>query len=327
MYPPRSVLVVTKQNTPHATALGTKMCQWFGQRGVACRVLEGPGSVLFSPSEDNLPVADVSGASGLGPNIVDSTPHEGYSPYKTAILSELLVGVDLAFVLGGDGTMLGVSRKLIGAGIPIFGINMGNLGFLTSAPAVKWQEALARIMSGDMQLSPRLTLSFRVVRNGQCIAGGGAVNDIVIHRGSLARVISLDVDIDAEHFISMRADGLIFSTPTGATGYAISARGPLLHPALEAYAVTPICPFLGNVPPMVLAPQSECRVRFLNDKDTVSLTVDGQDSYALIFGDEIVVTGMPAALNFGILGKSDYLGKLHSCGFIQDSRLVKKIHC
>ncbi|MFI3272214.1 MAG: NAD(+)/NADH kinase [Pseudomonadota bacterium] len=325
MYPPRSVLVVTKQNTPHAAALGLQMCQWFGEYGVACRVMEGPASVLFSPSENTLPVSVGSAEDNLGAAFAKvNTADTSYSPCKAALLSECLHDVDLVFVLGGDGTMLGVSRKLIGVGIPIFGINLGNLGFLTSAPAVTWQQTLARIMSGDMQLSPRLALHFRIVRNGQCIASGGAVNDIVIHRGSLARVISLDVDIDAEHFITMRADGLIFSSPTGATGYSISARGPLLHPALDAYAMTPICPFLGNVPPMVLAPQSECRVRFLNDQDTVSLTVDGQDAYALIFGDEIVVTGMPAALNFGILGKSDYLGKLHSCGFVHDSRLAKK---
>lgn len=325
MNPPRSVLVVTKQNTPHAAELGTKMCQWFGQRGVACRVLDGPASVLFAHGESNSLVPTPPAASTLSIDFcVPSTVYgEAKSPCKAAMLSQVLEGVDLAFVLGGDGTMLGVSRKLIGAGIPIFGINMGNVGFLTSAPASKWQEALEHIMAGKMKLSPRLTLSFRVMRNGQCMAAGGAVNDIVIHRGSLARVITLDVDIDAAHFITMRADGLIFSSPTGATGYAVSAGGPLLHPALDAYAVTPICPFLGNVPPMVIAPHSECRVRFLNSKDTVSLTVDGQDSYALVFGDEIVVTGMPAALNFGTLGKMDYLEKLNSCGFIQDCQLPK----
>lgn len=285
MYPPQSVLIVTKKGRADAHSLGQQISQWFTAIGVSCRIEQAPVSLL---------------------------PRD-----------ELIAGIDLTIVLGGDGTILGVARKLIGSAIPIFAINMGTVGFLTGAPATAWQEALQSIMAGNVQISPRLALAFSVRRHGELVASGGAINDLVIHRGSLARVISLGIAVDGQHLTAMRADGLIISSPTGATGYAVSAHGPLLHPALEVYSVTSICPFLCNCPPMVLPASSVCSVRVRKSTDEVYLTVDGQEPFALHMDDIITVQGMPSAFHLGTLEGSSYIDKLHTCGFVHETCTTK----
>lgn len=275
-----NVLIVAKHAHKAAMHLGDDIAVWLQGHNVASQVLEGPGSML--------PLADI------------------------------VAGFDLVLVLGGDGTMLGVARRLVGSNIPVIGINMGKVGFLTSVTATHWKESLARVLAGAMTCSPRLVIQYSVERAGNVITNGFAVNDVVVHRGTLARVITLDVAVEGEHLATLRADGLIISSPIGASGYAVSARGPLMQPTLEAYSLTPICPFLGSFPPFVLEAPMESRIRVREQRSDVHITVDGQEGFALIMDDVLVVKGKPAGLLFGLPEGLDYVTKLRACGFVRD---------
>lgn len=276
----RSVLIVTKPGHPSALDLANDVCSWLKARGTDVRILEGPG--------DALP------------------------------LQQIAAGVDLVLVLGGDGTMLGVARRLAGTGIPLLGINLGKVGFLAEVRATAWEPALERLMRDPMRVERRLALRFGVERGGVEVFCGHAVNDLVINRGALARVITLDVDVDGERLAGLRADGLIISSPTGATGYAVSARGPLMDPALDAYTVTPICPFLGNFPPLVLGGRSVCAVGIREQATDVHATIDGQEGIALRSGDRVTITGIADGLSFATLDGHGYCGRLRACGFVRD---------
>lgn len=276
----KSILIVTKPGKSAVAGLGLEMCAWLADHGVSARLLEGPGSVLP--------------------------------------MSQLAVGTDLVIVLGGDGTMLGVARRLVGTGVPVLGVNMGKVGFLAEVAASDWKRALERMLAGEVRYVSRLALHFAVVRGGHEVFEGHAVNDLVVHRGALARVITLDVDVDGDRLAGLRADGLIISSPTGSTGYAVSARGPLVQPSLDAYTLTPICPFLGSFPPLVLGASSVCTVRVNEQATDVHMTVDGQEGFALRTDDRLVMHGVPGGLRFATLNGLDYFGRLRACGFVRD---------
>ncbi|AAS96364.1 NAD(+)/NADH kinase [Nitratidesulfovibrio vulgaris] len=280
MHPIRSVLIVTKPGHPTALDLAQDIGVWLTRRGVSCRILEGPGEALP--------------------------------------LRQLAADAGLVLVLGGDGTMLGVARRLAGTGVPLLGINLGRVGFLAEVPAGEWAATLERLLAAPLRVERRLALRFGVERGGVEIFQGDAVNDVVINRGALARVITLDIDVDGERLAGLRADGLIISTPTGATGYAVSARGPLMDPALDAFTVTPICPFLGNFPPLVLGGGSVCSVRIREQGTEVHATIDGQEGIALRSGDRITLTGLRDGLCFATLGGGGYCARLRACGFVRD---------
>ena len=222
--------------------------------------------------------------------------------------------LDFVVVLGGDGTMLGVARRLVGRKVPVLGINFGRIGFLTDAQPEQWREKLEECLTGTEPVRSCMALDWSLTRHGEIIASGCAVNDVVLSRGSLSRLVLFDVYIAGERLGSLRGDGIIVATPVGSSGYSVSAGGSLLHPSMEAIAITPICPFLNSISPMVFPGNTECTFQILQGSTDCFITVDGQEGQQLDRGDLVTVAGLPNAVHF--LGKgTTFFERLRSRGF------------
>lgn len=200
---------------------------------------------------------------------------------------EMVKAVEIVSVFGGDGTLLYAARLIGASEVPILGINLGSLGFLTEVKVDEMHAAFEGLLSGQYRLEERVLLSVEVVRNGSVVAQYLALNDAVINKGALARIIDLEVSVNSQPVLFTRADGLIISTPTGSTAYSLAAGGPILYPTLDAFIIAPICPHaLANRP--VVIPDRDAVGVCLRHGTDVMLTVDGQ-------------VGMP-------LQQQDYLG-------------------
>jgi len=206
--------------------------------------------------------------------------------FKTAPLAMIGSKVDLAIVMGGDGTMLSVARSLIQNNIPLVGINRGRFGFLTDLRAEDMLLAVDKVLANHYQLESRMLLTACVVRAGKPIFQGLALNDVVIKSG--LRLIEITVEIDGQFVHKQRADGLIISTPTGTTAYALSAGGPILHPNLEAIAIVPISPHTLSNRPIAVNSTSEIEINLVQ-ADDAQLSYDGQFEILLEMGDRILV--------------------------------------
>lgn len=182
----------------------------------------------------------------------------------------------LLLVLGGDGTMLAAARLAAPRQIPILPINMGSLGFLTSFTLDELYPALEETLAGKSSISQRVMLQAELVRAGSVIESQRALNDVVIHKGALARMIQLELSINSDFVCRYRADGLIVSSPTGSTAYSLSAGGPIVHPAVEAFIITPICPHMLTDRPVVVRDYCELEIKMNGDAESVYLTLDGQ---------------------------------------------------
>jgi len=226
-------------------------------------------------------------------------------------------GFDAVLVLGGDGTLIGVARASLGQGLPLLGLNLGRVGFLAE-PAGDWQQSLAALLSGAYALSRRVCLAYDVLRRSETVCSGLAINDLVVSRGELARLIRLLVLRDGERVGAMRSDGLIISTPTGSTAYGFSAGGPLVHPEMAALCLTPVCPFLNNFRPVVLPADGEISVVVEDQAGEVRLSVDGQRSFALEPGDVVRARRAPHDLLLAETDKTSYFAKLASKGFFTE---------
>jgi len=219
--------------------------------------------------------------------IEENTAHHAQlADYQTLTLSEIGQIADLAIVMGGDGTMLSVARSLIDAEVPLVGINRGRFGFLTDLRAEDMLVEIDRILAGDSIKEPRMLLSTDVVRDNQVIYSSHALNDVVIKSG--LRLIELEIEIDGKFVYKQRSDGLIISTPTGATAYALSAGGPILHPNLEAISLVPICPHTLSNRPIAVNSSSNIVVTVVQF-DEAQLSFDGQFQVGLEVGDKIAV--------------------------------------
>jgi NAD+ kinase len=182
----------------------------------------------------------------------------------------------LLLVLGGDGTMLAAARLAAPRGIPILPINMGSLGFLTSFTIDELYPALEETLGGRFSVSQRVMLQAELVRGGSVIENQCALNDAVIHKGALARMVQLELRINSDFVCRYRADGLIVSSPTGSTAYSLSAGGPIVHPSVESFIITPICPHMLSDRPLVIRDSSCIEVKLNGDAESVYLTLDGQ---------------------------------------------------
>jgi len=197
---------------------------------------------------------------------------------------------DLVVVLGGDGTLISAARLIEGRDIPILGVNLGSLGFLTEITVDELYPQLADWLNGEFTVSHRMMLDCMVERGGVEIARHQVLNDVVINKGALARIVDLDTRVDSHHLTTFKADGLIISTPTGSTGYSLSAGGPIIHPSLFCLAITPICPHTLTNRPIVVAGDSMISVMVSSrDDEDVFLTLDGQVGVELKSGDQIHV--------------------------------------
>jgi NAD+ kinase len=210
----------------------------------------------------------------------------------TSSKDDLPLCCDLVVVLGGDGTLIGMAGRIAQAhrDIPILGVNFGSLGFLTEITLPELYASLESALNGTAQIEERMMLRSRTLRSGQIYTDRLALNDVVITKGALSRIIDLTVEIGAQPAMRVRADGLIVASPTGSTAYNLAAGGPILHPAVDALLVTPIAPHMLTNRPIVIPGSSEVRVRpAMDGHDEVFVTIDGQFGYPLQADDEILI--------------------------------------
>jgi NAD+ kinase len=198
--------------------------------------------------------------------------------------------VDWVVVLGGDGTLLGAARRVGRFGSPILGVNLGGLGFLTGIPFERLYPVIEMMINGRLEVESRVMLETRVLRKGKVICKFEVLNDVVINKGTLARIIDLDVAINEEFLTTFRADGLIISTPTGSTAYNLSAGGPILYPTMETFILTPICPFTLTNRPIIIPDTSVIQIKMKNkSEDAVVLTFDGQVGFDIYYDDKVII--------------------------------------
>jgi NAD+ kinase len=221
-----------------------------------------------------------------GVEVLLDSASEGQCPVEAAYAppEELARQVDIVIVLGGDGTLLHAARLVGANGVPILGINLGSLGFLTEVKLDEMYTAFENLLAGKYRREERVLLDVEVLRDEQSVGRYRALNDAVINKGALARIIELEICVNTQPVLFSRADGLIVSTPTGSTAYSLAAGGPILYPTLDAFIIAPICPHTLTNRPLVIPDRDEVKVRLHRGAD-VMLTVDGQVGMPLLPGD------------------------------------------
>ena len=226
--------------------------------------------------------------------VVDSLTagHLKDSAYQAMTLDEMGRAVDLAIVLGGDGTMLNIARTLSPCNIPLVGVNQGRLGFLTDLTLDNMLDGIASMLDGKFITEQRLLISARVLRDDVEIFRASAFNEVVVHRNNIGSMIEFEVRIDEEYLYNQRADGLIIATPTGSTAYAMSSGGPILHPGLDVLELVPVCPHTLSNRPLVVKSSSEIEI-LLHRTGDMSVRFDSHTSYELQLHDKIIVTRHP----------------------------------
>lgn len=242
-------------------------------------------------------------ASGLG---------EAVSPGGTVALADakdIPALADMVFSLGGDGTFLGAARLLSGSPTPVLGINLGGLGFLAECKVGEAGAMLARICAGDYEVEKREMFSVRI--EGGKPWAGEALNDVVVNCATATKILDLELHIDGSHITTFKADGIICSTPTGSTGYSLSAGGPVVHPTLPLAVITPICPHTLANRPLVVSNKTEIRFRCPSpDEENVSATLDGRTVRPVSPGGEVVVTKSDRSVNLVKSPFTDYFSIL-----------------
>ncbi len=250
----QAVAVVTKKGKVDAWEAGRALQEWFAVRGLTAHLMEN------EPEPDVLPLPE---------------------------------RIDLIIVLGGDGTLLGVARHYGHQGIPLLGVNMGGLGFLTEVALPELYSSMEQVLAGHYEVESRMVLTATLFRQGKSIWQEHVLNDAVINKGALARIVELTTWIDDEYLTTYRADGLIVATPTGSTAYTMSAGGPIAYPTLRQIILLPICPFTLSNRPLIL-PDTVCVAVTLNEKvRDAYLTLDGQVGQELMPGDRVEVRAAP----------------------------------
>jgi NAD+ kinase len=188
---------------------------------------------------------------------------------------------DAVVVFGGDGTLLSVARLIGGKGTPIIGVNLGTLGFLTNVPVEQVYPTMEMVLLGQYKVQERVLLDVSIKREGKVISSHHVLNDMVINKGALARIIEIDTFIDGKFLTTFKADGLIVYTPTGSTGYSLSANGPIVHPSLSCLGITPICPHTLTNRPLILPDTVVFEAATRSETEDVYLTLDGQVGFLL----------------------------------------------
>ncbi len=217
---------------------------------------------------------------------------------------------DCVIVLGGDGTLLSVARRAAAMEIPILGVNLGNLGFLTEVEPVNLEKALEALVRGDYTIEERTMVQATVMRAGHSVASFSGLNDVVISKGAFARIISLDIFVNEEYYSTFPADGIIVSSPTGSTAYSLSAGGPLISPNIDVMLVTPICPHTLFSRSLVIAGHDRVRVVVEAPHEDVAVTVDGQVGFKVESHDEIIVERAAQVTRFVRLQAKSFYGTM-----------------
>lgn len=212
--------------------------------------------------------------------------------YPALSLEEIGEQADLAVVMGGDGTMLNIARMLVSYDVPLIGINQGRLGFLTDLSADTMLETLGMMLAGQYTTERRMLLYAEVSRGGVSVFGSLAFNDVVLYRGMSSGMIEFEVRVDNEYVNTLRSDGLIVTTPTGSTAYALSSGGPILHPSLDLIALVPVCPHTLSNRPVVIGPDASVQIQMYSAVN-VRINCDSHSNFDLEQTDNIVVRRFP----------------------------------
>lgn len=255
--------IVVKRNKPEAIPLIRNLVEWFRQRKVELYVEEEIGKFFTPPLSE----------SYLNPVSREDLP----------------VRAEMIIVLGGDGTLLSVARQVWNRDIPILGVNIGGLGFLTEIHLEELYRVMERVLQGDYKTDERDVLSASVIRRGEKVVEFIVLNDAVINKGALARIIDLETTINGQYVTTFQSDGLIISTPTGSTAYNLSAGGPIVYPSLHTLIITPICPHTLTNRPIVIPDDVEVHALLKSEQQEVILTLDGQQGFPLEYEDVVQV--------------------------------------
>lgn len=247
--------IITKKDHPEASGILKDLLPWLAQRGAEVVV------------EDH---------------VTSSTDIKKASAEEIASFSDVIV------VLGGDGTMLTAARLAAGRNIPLLGINLGGLGFITEIHKEELYDAVGMILNGECQKEQRMMLDAEVIRNGEKVSGFIALNDVAVIRGALAKIIDFETTINGAYVTLFKADGIIVSTPTGSTAYSLSAGGPILYPTLDGIVLTPICPHTLTNRPITLPGDSTVEITLKSSSDVI-LACDGQTNVSLKENDRILI--------------------------------------
>jgi NAD+ kinase len=223
---------------------------------------------------------------------------------------ELAARADLVIVLGGDGTFIHAARLVAGRPVPILGINLGSLGFLTEVPRREAFAALDDVLAGRLTTDSRMKLSCRLLRGDQVIFQDEVLNDVVIGKGALARIGEHEMLVDGLYVTTFKSDGVIVASPTGSTAYSLSAGGPIVHPAMDCIILTPICPHSLNQRPIVVPGSQVVSVVLRGEAEDFYLTLDGQAGVSLQTGDRLEVRRSPNRVILVRNTRLDYFGML-----------------
>jgi NAD+ kinase len=277
----RKVCVVAKASSPEAIATAQELADWLRRRGLEVALDES----------------------------IRSAAHD-----STAPIYHLGDPCDLVVVLGGDGTLLSVARNLAGDA-PILGVNLGTLGFLTEINRAELYPSMVQVLQGQFETEERSLLDIELRRNGEPPLRYRVLNDAVVAKSALSRIIEISLRVDDHLVARYRSDGVIISTPTGSTAYNLSAQGPILFPRLTVMVLTPICPHTLSLRPLVVPDSSRVEVTLETQREEVYLTLDGQEGTTLGFGDSVRATrSAKTARLVRISGRTFYdglRGKLH----------------
>ena len=255
--------VIAKQNKPETVDIARNLTEWLRPKKI---------EVFIDKEIEELFCPPISG------------------PYWTSLdRREIPDHVEMIIVLGGDGTLLSVARLVKDRGIPILGVNLGGLGFLTEIRMEELYRVLEKVIQGDFKCDQRVVLCASILREGQKVAEFHVLNDAVINKGALARIIDLETTINGEYLTTFKSDGLILSTPTGSTAYNLSAGGPIVYPSLHTIIITPICSHTLTNRPIVVPDDVRIRIVLKSSKQEVFLTLDGQKGFPLEYDDVVEV--------------------------------------
>jgi NAD+ kinase len=275
----KKIGIISKAGHPEPLRILRELLPWLGDRG--CEVY-----------------LDSDAASALHV--------EGYQRSQIPALADFVI------VFGGDGTMLSVARLIGEKGIPILGVNIGGLGFLTTVQKEDVYEVIGDLIGGQCSIEERMMLTASVLRHSECIAEYLVVNDVVVNKGALARIIDLETYIDSDYVATFKADGLIVSTPTGSTAYALSAGGPIVYPTLSSIILAPICPHTLTNRPIVLPDNVQIDIILKSMNEDVFLTIDGQVGFSLRQNDIVQVRKSAFRARFFVPRERDYFSILRT---------------
>jgi NAD+ kinase len=248
--------IIAKGNKPEAIPVVKELVGWLKDRKVECFVDSAIAKAVSHPALDK---------------------------------QEMAGAVEMVVVLGGDGTLLAAARALQKKQVPILGVNLGGLGFLTEITLAELYPMLEAILRGEYKTDERMLLEARVWRKEKVVDTFQVLNDVVINKGALARIIELETSVDQAYLTTFRSDGLVISTPTGSTGYSLSAGGPIVYPSLQSIIITPICPHTMTNRPIIVPKEATINVTLCSADQEVFLTLDGQVGFKMELRDRVEI--------------------------------------